>query len=276
MLALLSVAHAAHEAAAGDPAPATPLLVFDEIDAGHRRPHRTRRRRAPPRSRPGPADPLHNPSPAGGGARLAPLHDRQGHVGAAGEDDGHGARRRRRGRRAGPHARGGGGRRRRQPARPPAVEGRVTAGCFRGPFARWLSTLSPRALRARSRDWRVVAVNGAGKVEPGGGGGRHRTRRENLHSTTIPARDGEACRINHEEHGVIRQGFGAGAGGCRAVQVSRDTLGTKSPGLGAGARSTTGSTATRRSPHPPPLPAALYRADRQPKAAGAGLLAESP
>ncbi len=34
MLALLSVAHAAHEAAAGDPAPATPLLVFDEIDTG--------------------------------------------------------------------------------------------------------------------------------------------------------------------------------------------------------------------------------------------------
>jgi DNA repair protein RecN (Recombination protein N) len=34
MLALLSVAHAAHEATAGDPAPATPLLVFDEIDAG--------------------------------------------------------------------------------------------------------------------------------------------------------------------------------------------------------------------------------------------------
>jgi DNA repair protein RecN (Recombination protein N) len=34
MLALLSVAHAAHEAAAGDPEAATPLLVFDEIDAG--------------------------------------------------------------------------------------------------------------------------------------------------------------------------------------------------------------------------------------------------
>ena len=34
MLALLSVAHGAHESSAGVPAAATPLLVFDEIDAG--------------------------------------------------------------------------------------------------------------------------------------------------------------------------------------------------------------------------------------------------
>ncbi len=34
MLALLSVAHGAHESAAGEGEPATPLLVFDEIDAG--------------------------------------------------------------------------------------------------------------------------------------------------------------------------------------------------------------------------------------------------
>ena len=53
------------------------------------------------------------------------------------------------------------------------------------------------------------------------------------------------------------------------MQVSRDTLGTKSR---FAERQTTGS-ATRQSPHPPPLPAAFHRAARLAKAAESRLYA---
>ena len=81
MLAILSVAH-------GGPArmrrrAAGPLLVFDEIDAGIGG-HTARAVGEHLRAlAAGPADPLHHPPAAGGGDGRAPLHDRQGRLGAA-------------------------------------------------------------------------------------------------------------------------------------------------------------------------------------------------
>ena len=174
MLALLSVAHGAHEAAAGDAEPATPLLVFDEIDAGiggHTARAVGEHLRALAEGRQILCI-THLPQVAALG--VAPLHDRQGHVGAAGEDDGRGARRRRRGRRARPDARGWGGRPRRQPARPAAVEGRVARAVVEGRL------LAGCRLSARGRCAPAAVI--------GGWRGKRRWEGEGSRAPTHPSR----------------------------------------------------------------------------------------
>ena len=134
MLALLSVAHGEDASDATPSCRRRPLLVFDEIDAGDRRAHGARRRRAPARARRRAPDPLHHPSAAGGRARPAPLHDRQGRRPRDPPGhDGRDARGRRGRRRARPDARRRRGRPRGQPARAAAAEGGVGASAHAPP-----------------------------------------------------------------------------------------------------------------------------------------------
>ena len=105
MLALLSVAHAIPDPAktAASGAGSTARLRRDR--RRHRRAHRAGGRGAPAGAVGGTADPLHHPPAAGGGAGRAPLHDRQGRLGDAGDHHRERARRRRGRRRARPDAR---------------------------------------------------------------------------------------------------------------------------------------------------------------------------
>ena len=93
----------------------------------------------------------------------------------------------------------------------------------------------------------------------GHSGARHRARpKPAQHDNAAP--NPEACRANHEEHGQYDRAR-AWRRCCRVMQVSRDTLGTKAP-VWPRRAGRPQAQPTRRTPHPPSFPAAVYRADR--------------
>ena len=107
---------------------------------------------------------------------------------------------------------------------------------------------------------RPARVNGAGE---GDGSGRHRTRPKTCTARQSRARMARPAALTMKSMGNTT-GLGPGAGVdvlCRFPV----TLSPQSRGFGRRSRSDHGLRRPATSPHPPSFPAAVYRADRQPR-----------